>query len=212
MTTKQCDEQIAALKQKIHAWQHEKQLKQQHADALMKKRDSLRSASLRNNDPKATAALQDARAAMSVAMLELDDLGAEISAASTEVDELLVTREAVARDESWTKFLAESKKATAEGAQIERYLQNFISLMQPHRDRLTRITQLAKAAGLEKNFDDRHLQRRFAALMRKIDPWGGWNRQHEQYDQAYDKILGGIFDAADAQRQPCAPEQRALNQ
>jgi hypothetical protein len=212
MTTKQCDEQIAALKEKIHAWQHEKQLKQQHVDSLIKNRDSLRSASLRNNDPKATTALHDARAALSISMLELDDLGAEISAASTEVDNLLLTREAVARDESWIKFLAESKKATAEAAQIERYLQNFISLMQPHRERLTRMTQLAKAAGLERSFDDRHLQRRFAALMRKVDPWGGWGKQHEQYDQTYDKILGGIFDTADAQRQPCAPEQQALNQ
>jgi hypothetical protein len=120
MTTKQVDEQIAALKEKIHGWEQEKQSKQRHVDALAKQRDGLRSASLRNKDPQATAALQDARAAMSVAMLELDDLAAEIDKASAEVDELLQARKEAAQRECWEKFRLEAKTAEKQAQELEK--------------------------------------------------------------------------------------------
>ena len=210
MTTKQCDEQTAALREKIHAWEHEKQSKQRHMDALAKKRDSLRSASLRNKDPKATAALQDARAAMSVAMLELDDLSAEIAKASTEIEELLNARIEAARQECWDKFRVEAKAAEKQAQELERHVADFSKLVTPHAQKLQELAQLARDGGHERaDFTTKHLWRRLNAQLHSIIPFDV-GRQDKAYAEPYPKILRHVFDNAERQHAP--QQSEAVNE
>jgi chromosome segregation ATPase len=208
-TTKEIDQQVARVKGEITDLRAELATKKEHIEALQRQRDSLRSSALRAKDQRATTSLQDARAALATAQLEADDLANEISTASSEVDALLLQRTEAVRAEAWAKFLDQAKQAVAEGQQIEKFLDDFILLIGPHRERLAQLTQLSREAGRERSYDTRHLWRRFNQRIRTVSP-EYIARQDTAYDAPYPEILQRTFQTA--RRLAEAGREQAVNE
>jgi hypothetical protein len=209
MTTVDIDEKIKALEADKTRWT-ERLAELRNSDSeLVRQEDALRTRSIRDGDIEAARELESLRLMTDFATRESNDLAIEIQKAAGEIEELKQRRTDVARDEAWGRFKEEAAEAIREAKDVEKFLQGFIECLKPHKERLYRMTQLARQSGFERAFEDKHLTRRFGALMRTVDPWS-WNRQHATYDDPYDVILKHIFDHADAQRSPAVRD--AANQ
>jgi hypothetical protein len=203
------DSMIGLLRASIGQW--EKSIHEKRADLarMGKERDGLRRKAIRDSDQSAQRDLDVIRNVHSFMVEELADYEAEIERATAEVEALIQSRVEALKAEAWDKWQAEAQEACKEAAQIEKFLDGFITTLTPHRERLARMSRLAKEAGSERpTFDMRHLWRRFTARMHRWDAWAGWGRQDKAYDESYAAILKRIFDVADQQQNP---QKKAAN-
>jgi hypothetical protein len=141
------------------------------------------------------------RVVLDFAATESADLTAEISKAATEIEELKKLRVVAEREEVWDVFAAESKIAIAEAAEIEKHLSAFAKAIGPHKDRLAKLSMLARRAEVNRQIDGRHLFRRIAATMHQLSPFEN-SRQHKAYSEPYQVILQNLVAATGRMREP----------
>jgi hypothetical protein len=202
-TVKEIDEAIGTLKNQVQSWELDVAQKRADLKGLEVEKAGHRRRALRDKDAGALGNLDAVRSVTIWLVQEVEDFEVEIQKATQEIQELTLERIEAARVEAWDKWLAESKEAVKEAQAIEKYLDGFIAVLTPHRDRLARMSQLAKDAGSERpTFDMRHLWRRFTGRLHKYDPWAGWGKVDKVYEGGYPAVLKHIFDIADQQQNP----------
>jgi hypothetical protein len=193
-------ETIRALEANLRRTQEEK-------DKAEEKQRGLAYAALGEGQAEAQAGLTEAEDCL--ARLQARVKSAEIALESSrrKLEGLRSLREKALERECWEKCLREAEIATKEAEQIEKYLDGFMKLVAPHRERLLTMTRLYRESGRQsKDLDTRHLWRRLYSRLHRLVPFDV-ARQPKEYDAPYPEILSGIVAVMKKSAVDFEPEQ-----
>ena len=200
-TVKAIDDITAALRTSIANWERQIAAKREDFVQLEHERAGWRKKVIRDGDASSQGNLDALRSVTAFLIQEIEDYETELKRAEAELEMLVAARVEAVKAEAWDKWMVEAEEVVKEAKAIERFWDQFIDLLTPHKQRLERMAGLAKDAGHERgNIDTKHLWRRLEAKLRAYDPWAGWAKQPREYsEQPYPKILKHVLDVADAQ-------------
>lgn len=215
-TVKQIDENISALRGKAKELATRRATLEGNARLLENTRVNLRAKALRDNDEKATAALEVSHGEAYKLSRQIEDLSAEITSIEADVQNLLAERNKVWKAELISKIkIMQQTKIRPQAKGLDKSFSDGAAATQPHLDDLKELRGMFIAAGLSEKEANKingdHIRRRRRGIYHDVD---GTAHTFEHSEQTpYDITMDGIIDNCLKQIEPPSVEKKtAVNE